>query len=99
QIAQRVPQIERRIEFHFSLGSDPHIDVLIKVLNASVFELVMSGKIDGQTRYGGKPLAANPQVSHDTNLPGPTFLRLEHGESGTMKICQFVSTDMADQMW
>jgi hypothetical protein len=98
-ISHRVRRIGQKIHFHFSPGSDPHIDVLIELLNASIFEIVAFGEIDGHTTYAGEQLPGNPQVSHETDLHGPMFLSLKHGESGTMRIRQFISAERAERMW
>jgi hypothetical protein len=98
-ISHRVRKIGQKIHFHFSPGSDPHIDVLIELLNTSIFGVATFGEVDGHTTYAGEQLPGNPQVSHETDLHGPMFLNLKHGDSGTIRIRQFISTERAERIW
>jgi hypothetical protein len=99
KIRDRVRQIGQRVEFHFTPGSDHYIEIFTELLNASVFDVVTVGKVEGQTMYGGQQLSSPPQVFDKTGPPGPTLLNLKHGEWGTVRIRQFISTDVADRMW
>jgi hypothetical protein len=99
KIRDRVRQIGQRVEFHFTPGSDPYIEIFTELLNASVFDVVTVGKVEGHTMYGGQQLSSPPQVFDKTGPPGPTLLNLKHGEWGTVRIRQFISTDVADRMW
>ena len=99
KITERVRHNTKRIDFDYSLASDSHLDVIIELLNMSVFEITTSGRIDGHTRYGGQQLYGNPEAHNEPDLPGPTFVRMEHGEYGTIRIRQFLSPQVAEQMW
>jgi hypothetical protein len=99
KIRDRVRQIGQRVEFHFTPGSDPYIEIFTELLNASVFDVVTFGKVEGHTMYGGQQLSSPPQVFDKTGPPGPALVNLKHGESGTVRIRQFISTDVADRMW
>ncbi len=99
KITERVRHSTKRIDFDYSLASDSHLDVIIELLNMSVFEITSSGRIDGHTRYGGQQLYGNPEAHNEPDLPGPTFVRMEHGEYGTIRIRQFLSPQVAEQMW
>ena len=96
---ERVRKIGQRVEFHFAPGLDPYIEIFIELLNASVFQVVTYGEVEGHTMYGGQQLPTKPQVFDSTGPPGPTCLSLKHGESGTMRIKQFVSAGVAERMW
>jgi hypothetical protein len=92
KLAQRLHEVGTRAEFHFSAGADPYIDIFIDLVNASVFQLVTFGETEGHARYGANPLAT---TSHVVDPP----FTLEHGETRTMVIRQFLSENVADLMW
>jgi hypothetical protein len=98
KITERVIRISEHTVFHFDPGSDPYIEIVWNLLNASVFRATWT-KVSGHTMYAGNQLAIAPQVFDSTGPPGPTFLSLKHGDSGILRIRQFISTDIADRMW
>ncbi len=96
KIQQMVRRTGCRVEFHFDSGSDPYMDVIIDLINYSVFEVVTFGEIEGYTMYAGEQLALNPQI---VDTAGKPFLSLKRGHSGSLRIHQFISANVADLMW
>ncbi len=99
KIKERIRQIGQRVEFHLSPGSDPYIDVVMDLLNTSVFHVVTYGEVHGQTMYAGKHLAAVPQIFDRLGPPGVTCVSMKHADSGELRIRQFLSAEVADAMW
>jgi hypothetical protein len=94
-ITSRIRHASQRIEFHFSPGSDPYLDITTELWNGSVFQLVSFGEIAGHVTYGGKQLAAEPRVIVSVE---PPLLNLGHGDSLTLVVRQYLSSEVADMM-
>jgi hypothetical protein len=95
KIQERIKTAKQRIQFHYSPGSDPYVEVITELWNGSVFELVSFGEISGHTKYAEKQLASEPRVIDSLE---PIFLTMKHGEGVTLTVRQYVSTDVADTM-
>jgi hypothetical protein len=96
KIQERVKSASQRIEFHYALGFDPHIDIITELWNGSVFELVSFGEISGHSLYAGKQLAAEPRIIVPIE---PALLTLKHADTATLVVRQYVTADVADTMW
>ena len=96
KIQERVRQISQRIEFRFAPGSDPYIDIITALCNASLFDLVSFGEITGHGLYAGTQLAGEPRMVVSVE---PALLNIKHGDVGTLIVRQFLSTEVADTMW
>jgi hypothetical protein len=94
-IQERVRQISQREEFHYDPVSDPYIDIITELCNASVFDLVSIGEISGHATYAGSQLAADPRVLASVE---PVMVRMKHGEPATLTVRQFLSSGVADTM-
>lgn len=93
KIQERVWQISQRKEFHFDQMSDPYLDIITELVNASVFDLVSFGEISGHGVYASSELAIAPRV------PGePVIVRIKHGERATLTVRQALSSVVADTM-
>lgn len=94
-LKNRIQEHKQRIEFHFSPSSDPYLDIATELWNGSVFDLVSFGEIAGHVTYAGKQLAGDPRVVVSVE---PTLLNLRHGESATLVVRQYLSSQVADAM-
>jgi hypothetical protein len=95
-IQDRLHEISRRVEFYYDVASDPHVDIVVTLLNSSVWELVTFGEIEGYSKYAGQQIATRPEIFDVSASP---ILTLKHGESGELKIRQFVSREIAEWIW
>jgi hypothetical protein len=95
KIQELIRQFNQRIEFHFSPGCDPYLDVITELWNGSVFDFVSFGEIRGHGSYGGKQLAVDPRLCERIE---PVLVNLKHGKTATLTVRQFISTEVADSM-
>jgi hypothetical protein len=94
-IQERVLEISQRKEFHYDPASDPYIDIITELGNASVFDLVSFGEISGHGTYAGSQLAQDPRVLASVE---PVMVRIKHGDKATLTVRQFLSSGVADTM-
>jgi hypothetical protein len=94
-IQERVREISQRKEFHYDPASDPYIDIITELCNASVFDLVSFGEISGHGTYAGSQLAQDPRVLASVE---PVMVRIKHGDKATLMVRQFLSSGVADTM-
>jgi hypothetical protein len=94
-LQSRIRQHKQNITFHFGPSSDPYVDVVTELWNGSVFDLVSTGQIAGHVTYVGKQLAGDPRVMVSVE---PPLLNLRHGESVTLVVRQYLSSQVADAM-
>jgi hypothetical protein len=94
-INKRIREASQRIEFHFSPGSDPYLDIITELWNGSVFQLVNHGELAGHVTYLGKQLAGEPRVVVSVE---PPLLSLGHGESVTLTVRQCLSYQVAEMI-
>ncbi len=95
KIQERVKTASQHIEFHYTLGFDPYIEIISELWNGSVFELVSFGEISGHSLYAGNQLAGDPRVIVSVE---PALLTLNHGDKTTLVVRQYVTADVADTM-
>lgn len=95
RLRERIQEISQRIEFHFSPGEDPSIDIVTELWNGSIFDLVNIGEISGHVTYAGKQLASEPRIMVPVE---PVLLHLARGERMAFTVRQYLSSDMADMM-
>jgi len=99
-IRERVMVTKQKTIFHFDIGSDPYIEVVLSLWNASVFDIMTFGKVQGHTMYGQIQLPIPVNLFDSTGPPGPTYLSLRHcGPAGVLRLRQFVSHEVADRMY